>query len=290
MSLLTRVNLTLGVAFLLGVGISGSVAHRILQDQAKREGLETVQLMLASAAAARDYTRAQVAPLLAPQLAERFVPQMVPSYAAGQFIDRLRADRPAFVYREATLNPTNPSDRATEWEADVVNQFRSDKKLKELTGERQTALGPSFYLARPLRVNSSECLVCHGLAASAPATMIARYGSVNSFGWQPDEVIGSQIMSVPLSGALAKADHNFVVFLSWLAGIFVAVFVLVNIMIRAMVLKPIARMAKMSEQVSRGDLSGEGFELKGNDEVAQLARSFERMRRSLAKSVALLGG
>src|SRR5258708_24943950 len=126
------------MAFLLGVSVSGFIAHRILQDQAKHEGLETVQLMLASAAANRDYTRVEIAPLLAPQLTERFVKQMVPSYAAGQYIDRLRVDRPAFVYREATLNPTNPSDRATEWEADIVNHFRSAKTLKGLTGDRTT--------------------------------------------------------------------------------------------------------------------------------------------------------
>ena len=290
MSLLTRVNLTLGIAFALGVSITGLVAHRILQEQAKREGLETVQLMLASAAATRDYTRAEVAPLLAPQLADHFVRQMVPSYAAGKYIEHLRVDRPAFVYREATLNPTNPSDRATEWEADIVNQFRSNKKLRELTGERQTPLGPSLYLARPIRVNSGDCLVCHGTAASAPPTMTAQYGNVNGFGWQLDEVIGSQIMSVPLEAALAKADSNFIVFISALAGIFVVVFVLVNILFRAMVLKPIARMAALSEQVSNGDLSGGGFEADGSDEIAQLGRSFERMRRSLAKSVALLGG
>jgi HAMP domain-containing protein len=49
-------------------------------------------------------------------------------------------------------------------------------------------------------------------------------------------------------------------------------------------------MVQISEQVSNGDLNSPGYEPSGNDEISQLARSFERMRRSLAKSVALLGG
>lgn len=290
MSLLARVNLVLGVAFLVGVGISGAVAHRILQEQAKHEGLETVQLMLASAAANRDYTRDEIAPLLAPGLAERFVPQMVPAYSAHQYIERLRTDRPAFIYREATLNPTNPRDRASDWEADIVNQFRSDKSAKEMTGERVTPMGPSLFLARPLRVSSADCLVCHGAVGSAPAAMTAIYGVTNGFGWQQGEIIGAQIMTVPLASALAKADYNFRVFLAALIGIFVVVFVLVNVLLRRLVLSPISRIARISEQVSNGDLSGPGFEPSGDDEIAQLARSFERMRKSLAKSVALLGG
>jgi HAMP domain-containing protein len=289
-SLLARVNLTLGIAFVLGVGISGAVARQILQDQAKREGLETVQLMLSSAAANRDYTRDEIAPLLQPQIGERFVPQMVPAYSAKQQIERFRVTHADFVYREATLNPTNPADRVTDWEADIVNRFRSDKALKEVTGERMTPSGLTLYMARPLTVSSATCLGCHATAEGAPKTMTEKYGTVNGFGWQMNEVIGSQIMSVPMSAALAKADSNFYQFMGALVAIFVVVFVLVNIMIRVMVLRPIARMAAISEQVSNGDLSGPGLEPNGQDEIAQLARSFERMRRSLAKSVALLGG
>jgi protein-histidine pros-kinase len=289
-SLLARVNLTLGIAFLLGVGISGFIAHGIFQNQARREGLETVRLMLASAGASRAYTRDEIAPLLAPQLADRFVPQLVPAYSARQHVDLMRSDYPAFVYREATLNPTNPRDRATDWEADIVNRFRSDKSVTELTGERMTPLGVSLYMARPLRASSAECLVCHGAVASAPATMTSIYGTQNGFGWQLGEVIGSQIMSVPMAAALAKADDNFHIFLASLVSVFLVVFVLVNVMFSVMVLRPISRMAQISEQVSNGDLSGPGFEPKGQDEIAQLGRSFERMRRSLVKSVTLLGG
>jgi HAMP domain-containing protein len=287
-TLLTRINLALVTAFVIGVGISSAIAHSILQENAKREGLATARLMLASAMASRDYTKTEITPLLSVHGSKVFLPQTVPAYAATQTLARLRNDRPEYTYREATLNPTNPTDRTTDWEADVVNEFRNDKKLEEVSGTRPAATGPSLYLARPIRIPSGDCLVCHSTAGVAPTAMIAKYGSTNGFGWHVDEVVGSQIVSVPLAAALQKADHTFWMFLATLAGVFLLVLALVNVMIRMIVLRPIARMAALSDRVSSGDVSGTQFESTGSDEIAQLGRSFERMRRSLEKSLAML--
>ena len=287
-SLLNRINLALVAAFVLGVTVCGAFAHHILQENAKLEGMATARLMLASASASRDYTKSEITPLLQAHPSATFLPQTVPAYAAVQTLERLRKDRPEYTYREATLNPTNPSDRATDWEADVVNGFRNDHELKEVSGERVTAFGPSLYLAHPIRVQSADCLVCHSTPDAAPPAMIAKYGRTNGFGWKVDEAVGSQIVSVPLATALQKADHTFYVFLGSISLVFLAVLLLVNAMLRVVVLRPIARMGAMSDRVSSGDLGGVHFDATGNDEISQLGRSFERMRRSLEKSLALL--
>lgn len=290
MTLLTRINLTLLTAFVAGVSISGAMAHHLLLEDARREGLATARLMMASATASRDYTKSEITPLLQQHPSAVFLPQLVPAYAATQTLDRLRKDRPEYTYREATLNPTNPADRATDWEADVVNGFRNDPSRTEVTGERMTAFGPSLYLAHPLRIASAECLACHSTAAVAPAPMVAKYGPTNGFGWKLNEAVGSQIVSVPLSAALAKADHAFYTFLATIIAVFVLVLLLLNVMLRLIVLRPIARMATLGDRVSSGDVTGAHFDASGNDEIAQLGRSFERMRRSLEKSLAMLDG
>jgi hypothetical protein len=57
----------------------------------------------------------------------------------------------AIEYKEAALNPTNPRDRAVDWEADIINTFRNHPgAAKELVGERDTPTGRSLYLARPI--------------------------------------------------------------------------------------------------------------------------------------------
>ena len=86
----------------------------------------------------------QVKPHLEGQLADNFLPQTVPAYAATETFNSLRKKYPDFTYKEATLNPTNPRDRADSWEVDIVNQFRNSADLKEFVGQRDTPAGRSL--------------------------------------------------------------------------------------------------------------------------------------------------
>ena len=67
----------------------------------------------------------------------------------------LRGKYPDYSHKEAALNPTNPRDRAADWEADIINDFRNDSQLEVFSGERMTPTGTSLYMARPLRAKAS---------------------------------------------------------------------------------------------------------------------------------------
>src|ERR1700759_3227469 len=66
-----------------------------------------------------------------------FHPQSVPAFAATEIFGYLREKFPDYFYKEATLNPTNPRDRATDWESDVVNQFRGNPVQAEFISTRE---------------------------------------------------------------------------------------------------------------------------------------------------------
>ena len=55
---------------------------------------------------------------------------------------------PDYTYREPTLNPTNLNDRAVDWEADIINDFRNDASKTEAGDDPRHAGGPLFD-ARP---------------------------------------------------------------------------------------------------------------------------------------------
>ena len=208
MNLMVRLN----VVFVITFAVAGWIAHEVCgslqQSDARREVLATAGLMLDSALASRAYTADEIDPLLVGHMQDGFPPQSIPFYAATQTFTALRKLHPSFTYKEATLNPTNPRDRATDWEADIIDQFRNHPSSQQLSGERVTPMGRSVYLARPIRAQP-ECLACHGLASAAPAALIARYGHDNGFGWQPSEVIGAQIVSVPFANAAEDARRLF---------------------------------------------------------------------------------
>src|ERR1044072_7346458 len=104
------------------------------------------------ALASRTYTKTKVNPLLETQLKYAFLPQTVPAYAATEVFNEMRKRHPDYGYKEATLNPTNPRDRASDWEAEPVQAFRQSPPNTELFGERDTPTGRALYLARPIDV------------------------------------------------------------------------------------------------------------------------------------------
>jgi HAMP domain-containing protein len=287
MSLLLRVNLALVAVFALGATATGLACRALLERNAEREIRAEAELMMDSAFAAREYTSKQIAPLLSSQMQTQFLPQSVPAYAATEHFLHLHANRPDYSYQEATLNPTNLRDRATDWQADIIQRFRNEAGVSEISGERDTPMGRSLYLAKPIRAKA-ECLGCHSTAAAAPATVIARYGSSNGFGWQAGDVVGAQVVSVPLANAEDRASRAFRAFLESLIAVFVALLLVVNLVLYFLVVRPVRRMAQIAERLSVGDGGAPDFPADGSKEIAALGRAFNRMRISLDKAMKLL--
>ena len=119
--------------------------------------------------------------------------------------------------------------------------------------------------------------------------MIKLYGSSNGFGWQQDEVVGTQVVSVPLSLPLSKAREEFVIFMASLIAIFVVIFIVINVMLSQIVVKRVREMAHAADDISTGHMDVPEFRVSGKDEIADLSRSFSRMRRSLEKAMQMLG-
>jgi protein-histidine pros-kinase len=243
--------------------------------------------MMEAALSIRGYTVSQVKPHLEAQLAESFLPQTVPAFAATETFNSLRKKYPDFMYKEATLNPTNPRDRAVEWESDVVGSFRGDAKMQEFSGERDTPTGRMLFIARPITIKDPACLACHSTPSAAPASMIKLYGENNGFGWKHMETVGAQIVQVPMALPVKNANDAFRVFMGSLAAIFVVTFVVLNVMLSLMILRPITRMSAAADRISQGDFEVPEFG-KGKDEISTLGVSFNRMRRSLQKALKLI--
>lgn len=288
MKLIWKFNLVLLGIFVLGFLIAGYISYRALQQNAREEILQNARLMMESALSARTYTTTQVKPLLDNQMKYVFLPQSVPAYAATEQFTELRKKHPDYSYKEATLNPSNPRNRAADWEADVVNIFRNTAAQSEVIGERDTPAGRALYLARPIQIKSKACLDCHSTVDVAPKTMLDLYGSANGFGWKMEEVIGAQIVSVPMSVPIARAEKTFTAFMGSLALVFVAIFVLLNVMLYTMVIRRVTNLAGIADQVSLGNMEAGEFKSKSRDEIGTLTEAMGRMKASLVQAMKML--
>jgi len=288
LSIAAKFNLVFVSVFAVGFIAAGVVADRLLKEDAREETLQNARLLLEAAKSVRGYTATQIAPLLVNQMKFEFHPQSVPSYSAVESLNTILKSYPDFSYKEATLNPTNLRDKASDWEVDVVNKLRNTADMKEFVGERDTATGRSLYIARPLQIKDPVCLGCHTTAAAAPKTMIDIYGPNNGFGWKLNEIVGAQVISVPMAVPLARADQIFRHFMTSLLGVFVMVFIALNVMVHLFVTRRIRHLAQVADDVSMGKFEVQEFEVRGNDEISGLGRSFNRMRTSLASALKML--
>ncbi len=267
---------------------SALFSYYLLQANAREEVLNTARIMMESAIAVRNYTINEIKPLLATQEKRRFLPQTVPAYSANRYIFELQKNNPDYSYKEATLNPTNPINRTSDWETDVVTWFKSHADQEELIGERDTATGRALYMSKPIKITNPSCLTCHSTPEQAPKKLIEAYGDANGFGWKMDEIIGAQIVSVPMSLPLQRADKTFYSFLISIVSVFVVIGILLNILLHFIVIKPMIKIAKQADRVSMGELNIAEINIKGNDEIASVSQSFNRMHRSLINAFKML--
>jgi protein-histidine pros-kinase len=290
LKLLVKFNVLLVGVFAIGLLLTYFESRNFLQRQAQGEVLREAGLMAASATATRIYTEQAVTPYLA-KIADRdgiFLPQTIPFFATTTTFQKIQHDYPDYTYKEAALNPTNLRDRATDWEADIIQHFRNSPGDTELVRIRDSATGPSLYLAHPIKVEEG-CLQCHSEPAIAPKALLAHYGDRNGFGWTNGEVVGAQIISVPTAFPLQIAHQGLMELTIDLFVIFLVVIVLIDLGLYVIVIRPLRTISASANRISQGEMDLDPLVVRGNDEVADVTRSFNRMHTSLKKAMDLLG-
>lgn len=286
MKLLVKFNLILLAIFgACGLAIA-FLAHGYLIDSAREEVEGQERLMMAGAAAVRDYIATDVSPLLEqnPHHRVRFLAETIPFYGATTTFARLRHEYPDYSYKETALNATNPEDRASTWQVDIIDWLRDHPDQFERTGERETPMGPALFLARPIHA-TKECLECHSFPSVAPKALITVYGSANGFGWKLNEIVGAQIVSVPLSVPVEKAERAFHRLLLFLGLTVLATMAALDVGVYWFVIRPLRIVSDRADRVSRGEKNVPPVQIEGRDEIATVATSFNRMQVSLHKAL-----
>jgi HAMP domain-containing protein len=289
MKLLAKFNLILVVIFGAAGLLIAQFAYSFLIRNARREVLAQAELMVAGTRAVRDYTADDLSPLLQqnPRHKVRFLAETIPFFAATTTFNMVRKSYPEYSYKEATLNPTNLEDRASDWEADVIHELRDHPEQQEVVGERDTPSGQALYLAHPIKVDPA-CLECHSVPSAAPHAMLAVYGSANGFGWKPNEIVGAQIISVPMSVPVAIANQAFrSLVVALLLTLLLAILAL-DAGVYWLVIRPLRIVSESGDRISKGDKNVPPLVVSGKDEIASVIASFNRMRVSLTKALAML--
>jgi len=291
LNLSKKFNLLLILVVLGGIILSGVAFSSVLNQNAQNEVTSKAVMLMQTMSSIRQYTNDQITPLVEPLLDKqaKFLPQSIPAYSAREVFDNFRqnAEYKDFLYKEATLNPTNSRDKADRFESQLVDDFRKNPNLTELTGDYSLPHEELFYIARPNVVSEASCLRCHSTPEVAPKSQIATYGSNSGFGWKLNEIIGVQIIYVPASAIMDSAHRAFLIFMGIVVVAFVLAVLITNILLRLAVIKPIKRIVHVANEVSTGNMEAE-FEQNSQDEIGMLATAFNRMKTSIAIAMDML--
>ena len=288
MSIRIKFNLAMILVFAAGFAAATILAKHILLENAKDEVALKAKIMMEAARSVRSYTVEEIRPLLNQIRTDEFISQTVPAYAATENMKRLREAYPDYSYKEAALNPTNPEHKAAAWEEDIIQYFRNYQDVKEYIGVRSTPTGQYLFLSSPFKITQQGCLACHSTPAAAPASMIEKYGSSNGFGWKHNEIIGAQIVNVPMAIPIARAESTLGAFILILACVFAAIWLVLNILLHLIIIKRVNNIAAKSKEISEGVLTAPEFDESGRDELSSLGHSLNLMYRSLSSAVKLL--
>ena len=143
MKLRGKFNSMLVVVFGMALGASGYFSYQQLNNNARDEVLSNAGVLMETILSARTWAVNEVGPNLRETEEDEDMLMMgIPAYAANKVFEAVQKRYPEYSYREVALNPTNVKHRPADWEAKIINSFRSDATKQEEWGIRQTSKGP----------------------------------------------------------------------------------------------------------------------------------------------------
>jgi protein-histidine pros-kinase len=270
------------LSILAGTGILYWGLHQRALVLAERHA----RALLAAADNLAVYTREHVSPLAEKLQSAPFNPETEPSFAAAR-VFRV-AGETSYSYRTPALNPTNPEDLPSPTETELIRHFREHGQHTERTGVRDMDQERLFYIAHPIRVTSEKCLTCHGSADTAPPALVARYGSSNGFGWKLDEVVGIELLTVPVTSQFQNVLQFTLISAGSIALMFVFCYVALSASLQFAVVRPLQDLARAADQASKSTQGDFRQPAGGVQEIGQVAAAIDRLRVSLAKALANL--
>lgn len=292
LNLSRRFTLLLSVVCVIGLVASGAALWWALFQQTQREVTTNGLLLIDAMGSVRGYTDSRVKPILdsITHGNTEFIPESVPAFAARQVFDTLSQSQhqSGLIYKEASLNPTNPGDKANDFETELIKLMRNDREINEKSDFITINGKDFFYIARPLAVTSPTCLVCHSTPDAAPKGQLQQYGTKNGFGWVLHDVNSTQIIYVPASDVYHAAFQSFLLVMGIVGGSFVIVVLLINILLKQYVIDPVSAMGRLARKIRNDEMVMADLENERltkmttrTDELGHLDNAFLDMAREV---------
>jgi protein-histidine pros-kinase len=201
--------------------------------------------------------------------------------AVSRVAQNLKEIQGRYAIRNVSDNPLNPANSPEPLERDLLQGFRRDPDVKHL--QTQGELGGQLMLVTSAPIVSQPgCLQCHGEPDTVHPEITGEYGRTTGYGYKNGDVVGLELVGVPIADVNALAMERSLMAVGLLTLMFGLIFVTINLLVRRNLISPILEITDAAQAVVKGDLD-RTLDIKRNDEIGDLARSVELLRRSFAQ-------
>ncbi len=277
----------IGLIVFLAVGTMSVWFYEYVKTVYVQQTFQKTDLVFGHVDATMEYIRDELRPKMFHILPkDQFVLEgMSTSFVNKGVMSRFTQMFPGYIYRRVALNPMVPENKANSFERHFIEKFsrnpHGDLNWKGLVsrGDRE------FFIHLKGVVMEKECNVCHGDPSISPKSLVARYGKANGHNWPEGKVVGLVSMAIPMDTTFTNIrEVAFSVFFAGLTGVaLLTLFLYYFYYVVAQV--PLQKTSAFFKSVVSGEKGLDvRFEVKGQDEISELADSFNHMITHLQQS------
>ncbi|PLY02828.1 MAG: hypothetical protein C0622_05085 [Desulfuromonas sp.] len=277
--------LVMGIIGLIAIVAIGVTSYKLSIDNAMKENQVKTHIILNYAMSTMDYMKKVQKPLVSQLIeSDRFYPELQSGFvsARGTF-ELFQKAYPCYTFRQATLDPLNPYNKADQQEVALIQKFKANKGLKSEEGIMTRNGEEVYYFAQPVSVDNEGCLRCHGDPVDAPKDQVEIYGETDGYNWKMNDTVAAFVIYIPTAAAIKDAQT--------LSGTLVAIAAIgmlltllgIWIFLNTSVVSPIVHLAERTEHFSLGENLDDPIATKSSGEIGVLANAIERLRISLVK-------
>jgi HAMP domain-containing protein len=281
-SVVRRFNLVLFLLYLGSVAISVPVVYYFAYQQVHGQANKEMALLVDMIKSIQGYVGKDIRPYFMEHKLFH-LPAVSGIVATARVAQNFKELQPAYYIKDASDNPLNPANKSQPLEEDLLKRFRGDRKLQGWVQTGMLNEQPYLVSAAP-KESVKGCLQCHGDPAAAPVEVTSQYGTTTGYHYLPGDIVGVSVVGVPLADVNAVAVERSLVVIAMLTVLFALIFITINLLVRRYLIRPVLEIARTAHAVSQGELHQE-IDMSRNDEIGELARSFELMRRSLVTAM-----
>ena len=249
-----------------------------LTNRHMRESVEmNASMALKFDVAIRDYIAKYVRPVMYELMGkDAFIPEvMSTSYVARTIFEDVRKDFPDFIIKFSSDNPRNPANQAGLEELKIIEYFNDNPQVQRWEGE--ISINDKLYFAKfsAMRMEVA-CLRCHSDPEKAPASLLKRYGSTAGFHRPLGKVIGMDTIAIPIvkitEQLWPELRQSFFLIALGLLLFFLSIIYLTRFIVTNRLSSITQHLLTAAQQSNYQELTL--FEIEGNDEISDLAFSF----------------